>query len=69
MMKKIEGAKTFSEEKNDEVNAFFDEKNDGAKTFLVRIHKHNFFVINAFLSNAGCRMFYTLRYCPVYYYL
>ena len=48
---------------------FFWRKKWRGKDFFVTIHKHGFSVIGAFLSNAGCRMFYTLRYCPVYYYL
>ena len=68
MAKKFEGALTFFEEKNDGANAFFDEKNDGAETFFGRNHIHSFFVIDAFLSNARCRMCHMLRYSPVYYY-
>ena len=60
--KKNEGAKTFCEEENDGTNAFFDEKNDGAETFFGRNHIHSFFVIDAFLSNARCRMCHMLRY-------
>ena len=36
---------------------------------IVRYHIHSICVIDAFLSNARCRMSHMLRYCPVYYYL
>ena len=59
--------KTFFGEKNDGANALSDEKNDGAEEFFDRNHFLSFFVIDAFLSNAQCRICQMLRYCPVYY--
>ena len=67
MRKKNEGATTFHEEKNEGANAFFWRKNDG-KDFFYQNSQTVFVVIDAFLSNARCRMFCILRYCPVYYY-
>ena len=68
LQKKMKGQRLFLKKKMTGPTLFFDEKNDGAETFFGRNHIHSFFVIDAFLSNARCRMCHMLRYCPVYYY-
>ena len=65
--KKMKGWRLFLEKKMTGPTLFLTKKMTGQRLFFDRNHFLSFFVIDAFLSNAQCRICQMLRYCPVYY--